>query len=193
MAKEQKQEQDTPSVPEVPEVVGPPKSYRLYIMLGFFCLILFQTIVLGVLVSLLAKQPLPEIGIDPRNGVPNFEDVPNVPSSPITKDPTIEKPIGDRATFKIRTPRGEFTDTFNLVMHVTVRKTDERAFNTRYEQCTIAVIDRATSVLSASTTEERAEASRTAIKERVKRAINEVLETPWVQEVFFTEVTHEIN
>ena len=192
MAKEQKQESPPPAS-EVLEVVGPPKSYRLYIVLGFVSLILFQTIALGMLVSWLAKQPPPEIGLDVANGRGNFGDVSNEPSSPISRDPVVEKAIGDRTTFKIRTPRGDTTDSFSLVMHVTVRRTDERAFDKRYAECTIAVIDRATAVLCASTREEREEAERTAIKERVKKAINEVLEMPWVQQVFFTEIVHEVS
>jgi len=47
-------------------------------------------------------------------------------------------------------------------------------------------------VLHTSTTEERKEAGNMAIKERLKRAINDVIGMPWVREVIFTEISHEV-
>jgi len=189
MAKEQKQENPTP-VPEVPEVVGPPKSYRLYVSLGFVCLILFQVII--VLLIMPAKQELPLRGVGPEDGT-TFNNVPEQRTI-IRKEEMVERQIGEKNTFKIRTPRpNDMNDAFSVVIHVTVRKSDVKAFDNRYAQRTITVIDRATAVLDASTTEERGEATRTAIKERVKKKINEVLENTWVQEVLFTEVVHEVS
>jgi len=189
MAKEQKQENPTP-VPEVPEVVGPPKSYRLYVSLGFVCLILFQVII--VLLIMPAKQELPLRGVGPEDGT-TFNNVPEQRTI-IRKEEMVERPIGDKNSFKITTPRlNDMNDAFSVVMHVTVRKSDAKAFDNRYAQCTIRVIDRATAVLSASTTEERAEATRTAIKERVKKVINEELGDPWVQEVLFIEPVHNVS
>ena len=189
MAKEQKQENPSP-VPEVPEVAGPPKSYRLYISLGFVCLILFQVIIVFLIMP--AKQAQPRAGIGPGDGTVDF-DVVSERSVGIRSEVTVEKQIGEKNTFKIRTSRGDLTDAFSVVMHVTVRRVDERAFDKQYLDRTMRVIDRVTSVLDASTREEREEATRTAIKERVKQAINEVLGTPWVQEVLFTEVVHEVT
>ena len=189
MAKEQKQE-NPPPVPEVPEVVGPPKSYRLYIALGFVSLILFQVIV--VLLIMPAKQESPLSGVGPRDGT-DFGDVPD--HRPIIrKEPMVERPIGTNNSFKIRTPAGnDLNSSFNLVMHVRIRSADARAFDKGYADNMILVIDRATSVLRAATIEERDEANHTAIKARLKKAINEVLENTWVQEVLFVEVTHEVT
>ena len=194
MAKEQKQEQSPPPVPEVPAAAGPPKSFRLYITLGFVSLIVFQMIVLGLLLYSLRQTTPKEEGLDPRNGPGAFNIAPGGTTTLRTKDPTVERQIGDKNTFKIRTSRGDLTDAFTVIMHIKVRKgADERAFDRRYLECTIEIIDSVTSVLEASTTEERREAERTAIKERVKKAINTVLGTPWVQQVLFSEVSHEVT
>ena len=108
------------------------------------------------------------------------------------KEPMVEKPIGERNTFKIRTSHGDLTDAFSVIIHVAIQRANERSFDRRYGESRIEIIDRITTVLNASTTEERGEPGNTAIKERVKKAINTVLGTPWVQQVFFTEVSHEL-
>ena len=190
MAKEQKQE-NPPPAPDAPEAAGPPKSYRLYIALGFVSLILLQIILVFLMIP--AKQPVPQVGADVVNGTSNFGNVSSEPTNPLPVEPTLEIPIGDKNTFKIRTNRGDSTDSFSVVMTVIIRKADERAFNRRYPLCTMQVLDRATMIINASTTEERREPEHTAIKERVRRGINEVLGMPWVQRVLFTEVNHEVN
>ena len=190
MAKEQKKEPDPPPVPDVPEVAGPPKSYRLYIALGFVSLILFQMIVLGLLLSLIAQQP------PVRQGIPKGDPYPDTAGDPenvIMTMPTDTIAIGDKNTFKFTQDRDGGTETFSLMMHVVVLKSDASKFNKQYENSTIAVISSASDVIRASTTEERKEATYTAIRARVKKKINEVLGTPWVQRVFFTEVSHTVN
>jgi predicted esterase/flagellar basal body-associated protein FliL len=109
------------------------------------------------------------------------------------RESIIEMPIGDRNTFKMRTNRGNGTEDFSVVVHVAIRGSDERTFNRRYEQATIEIIDRIMMVLNASTIEERRVPGLTTIKERAKRTINEALGTPWVRDVFFTEIVHEIR
>jgi len=109
------------------------------------------------------------------------------------REPMVEMPLGERNTFKMRTQRGDTTEVFALVIHVSVRRADVRNFERRYAQATFEIIDRVTMVLNASTTEERRETGFTVIKENVKMAINEVLGTPWVQRVFFSEIVHEIQ
>jgi len=106
---------------------------------------------------------------------------------------TTEIPIGDKNTFKLSDSRGDSIESFSLVMHVSVLKADERKFQRRYEASKNKVIDRVITALRLSTTEERREPGNMAIKKNVKTAINDVLETPWVQEVFFAEITHEIK
>ena len=190
MAKEQKQETPPPA-PAAPEVAAPPKSYRLYISLGFASLILLQIILVFLMIP--AKQPDPKVGAQVGNGTMNFNDVSSEPAYPIPKEATLEIPIGDKNTFKISTNRGDSTDSFSMVMTIIIRRTDERAFNRRFPLCTMEVLDRATQILNASTSEERGEAEHTAIKESLRRGINEVLGMPWVQRVLFTEVNHTIN
>ena len=155
------------------------KQIFIGIAIGFVCLILFQMILVFLMIP--AKQPVPQVGIEVGNGT-------GEPANPLPKEPTLEIPIGDKNTFKVRTDRGNQTDSFSVVMTVVIRKADERAFNRRYPLCTKEVIDRATMILNASTTEERKEADHTTIKEKVRHGINEVLGMPWVQRVIFTEV-----
>jgi len=191
MAKEQKKEQDAPPVPEVPEVAGPPKSYRLYILLGFVSLILFQMTTLFLLLP--AKQEPPRTGIDVVNGTINYGDGSNQPRDVIKSEDMETILIGDNNTFKFSETTDDGIESFSLVLHVSVRTADKRKFDTRYEKCSIRVIDRVSSELRASTTDERKEASLAAIRERVKRRINDVLGTPWVQEVFFVQVNHSVS
>jgi len=193
MAKEQKQEQNLPPVPEGSEITGPPKSYRLYIALGFVSLILLQTIVLALVASALARHTPQQIGLDPVRSVDNFGNVPGVPPNVRPAERMNEIQIGTRTTFNIRNVRDDANEVFSLIMHVSVRQRDARQFERRFGECENEVIDRVTAILSASTTEERREAGHTAIKERVRRTINDVLGTPWVQQVFFAEITHEVN
>jgi len=107
--------------------------------------------------------------------------------------PMFEIPIGDRNSFKISNVRNGGNEKFSVNIHVSVKKADAGKFQRRYEQCINEIIDRVTVVLVRSTTEERTEAGHTAIKERVQKAINEVLGTPWVQKVFFSEIYHNVQ
>ena len=112
---------------------------------------------------------------------------------PPRPDMMIERQIGTRNTFNIRNVRDGGTESFSLILHVSVRQRGARNFERRYGQAEDEIIDRITSVLHASTTAERQEAGHTAIRERLRRAINEVLGTPWVNQVFFTEITHRVD
>jgi len=185
MAKEQKQEPPTPA-PEVPEVAGPPKSYRLYISLGFVSLILFQMIVLFLLIP--PKQEVPPFGLPQGD---EYGDTPGVSPELIKQKAMATLPIGDKNSFKnFNFPQDDGTETFSLVMHVYVEKTDESKFNTLYEAHSIEIIDEVAAVLRATSLDDRQEAGHTAIKERVKKKINDILGVPYVKRVFFIEVNH---
>ena len=191
MAKEQKKEPDPPPVPEVPEAAGPPKSYRLYIALGFVSLILFQMIVLGLLLSLIAQQPAKRPGLEQGNC---YDDTVGPPTDVIRTVDTEEITIGDRNTFKFRFPReNDSNESFAFLMTVVVAKSDASKFTTRYDACKNEVAFTVSSVLRASTPEERLEPSHTTIRARVQKEVNTVLRTSWVLTVYFTEVNHEIN
>ena len=101
----------------------------------------------------------------------------------------VEIPIGDSNTFVITNVRDDLNETFSLRMYVAVQQGELRHFERRLAQCENEVIDRITAVLYASSRAERTEMGLTTIKEKVKWATNEVLGTPWVQQVFFTEIT----
>jgi len=190
MAKEQKQEQNPAPAPDAtPEAAAPPKSYRLYIILGFVSLILFQMIFLYLILP--PTQKVPPGGL-PINGDGNFNNVPGIPQDVIKQEDMDEIQIGEKNSFKIVNGREDGTEKFSLIMWVRVRKNDTRNFTRQYEKSMNTIIDRAFSVLYASETEERREAGHTALKERVKKEINNVLVAPWVQEVLFLEVSHEV-
>ena len=187
MAKEQKQP-EPPPVPDVPAATGPSKPYRLYITLGFVCTILFEVIIMFLLIP--AKPVEQRTGsseIDPHN----IGNVSGAPQPVIKSEAMVECPIGDKNTFNITNVRDDGSEVFKVTINVKIRKADAGKFNLQYELCKNEIIDRVTVILNASTTAERKEAEHTAIKERVKRAINEVLGQPWIQTVFFSEITHE--
>jgi hypothetical protein len=74
-----------------------------------------------------------------------------------------------------------------MVMHAEVRKADERTFNSIYEKRVTAIIDAVTRELQALEPRDFQEAGSTTIRERSKKAINEVLGAPLVQRVLVTE------
>ena len=191
MAKEEKQEPTAAPAPDAPESLGPPKSYRLQIALGLVGLILFQLIVLYILSP---RQPPPEYrgGIDPRNGPRIFNSFANEPPTILSTEGMVEKPIKE-GPFKFKSPRDDVNESFSIVMHVTVRKKEESRFTKRYEECKNEIINDVTIVLQISTPEERGEPGYTTIREKAKKAINNVLRTPFVQQVLVSDVSYEAN
>jgi len=190
MAKEQKSPEPAPALDAASEVAGPPKSYRLQIMLGFVSLVLFQLIVLVLAVSALTKQVPTQPGL-PGGGIPTDIDTPStVPPGIGQRVKMSERSIGE-AAFKVKVPDGEDQVTFTVRVHVLIRERDERAFDKQYLQYMHTIEDKVTTVLKASTREERKEAASTAIKQRIKREINRVLDTPLVQDVLVTESNFE--
>ena len=196
MAKEQNPEQapapaPTPAV-DAPEALGPPKSYRMQIMLGFAGIILFQVVVLYMFTP---RQPAPEWrgGIDPRNGPSIYGAEGTAPPSVMPKVDMLEKTIKE-TPFKYKGPGRddpESTEVFSLGMHVKIRKKDERKFDTRFGECKNEIIDRITTVLQTATSEQRQELGFTTIKAKAKKAINEVLGIPYVQLVMTSEPSYE--
>ena len=108
----------------------------------------------------------------------------------VSKKPVVEKPINEGKPFKVNNIRADqdMTESFTIQIDVRIFKADERKFDKQYKDRTAAIISRITEILRATTTEERLEAESTAIKEKVKRGINEVLGDPWVQQVLCSKV-----
>jgi flagellar basal body-associated protein FliL len=192
MAKEQKPPESAPAPDAAPEVVGPPKSYRLQILLGFVCLVLFQTIVLAVVVSTLVKKEPVTPGVSQRD-MPIDYDTPSIVPEDIGKgEKFVERTIGEKA-FKVKVPDGENQTTFSVAIHIKIRAKDAPAFDKRYQECVHEVEDRINIVLTSSTDKERVEAATTTIKEKIKKEVNRVLETPWVLQVLLTDFSYENN
>ena len=182
MAKEQKQQEVAPNPDDV-EVQEPPKSYRLYISLGFVSLILFQMIVLWLILpsGTAARGPG---GLNPVNGVGDFEGVSGVPPGVRTTERVVEIPIDEGSPFTVKGPRNDANETFTVRIVVQVRRADERNFNRQYEARMFEIHDRINDILDGSTIEQRQEAGLTTIKERLRRGINEVIGPPLVLQVF---------
>ena len=192
MAKEQKPTEPA-SAPDLDAAatLGPPKSYRLQIMLGLVGLIMFQMIVLWLLMPS-RKVLQANLGLDPLNGVVGIDDVSPIAENLIPREPMVELPV-QSDPFKVKQLRGEETENLTLRMHVLVRKREERAFTRQFEQFKLRVIERVENVLTLSTRAERQEIGHTSIKEKSKKAVNEVLGTSWVQEVLISEYSFTVE
>ena len=191
MAKETKQ--PAPAVvPDAPEVLAAPKSFRLYIALGFVSLILFQMIVIFMMLPAPAKPP-PIGGYNPGGpGGGIFDDTP-LPAPNIGPEVRlVERQIGS-VPLSVTQPRGDSNEVFTLTMHVTVREREQWRFDAEYERRTFRVIASVENVMRAATPAERNEVGHATIGERSRRAINEVLGTPWVQQVFITSATNKME
>jgi len=191
MAKELKQPESALDLETVQEVAEPPKSYRLQIVLILVCLILFQMIVLWMLLP--SRKVIREnIGLNIVDGTGDFEGVSGVPPNIGQGETFIEKSISEKI-FTVKSPRNEANETFSVEIRIGIRPADEKKFNQRYEKCMYEIQDRVMTILKASTTEDRMEAAFTTIKGKVKKAINEVLGHPWVQNVYCTNISLELQ
>jgi hypothetical protein len=66
-------------------------------------------------------------------------------------------------------------------------KKDETAYDKRYAVCQYEVQDAVTTVLRASSRHDKQEVALTLIKQKVMKAVNDVLGTPYVREVLCAE------
>jgi len=179
MAKEQKPEQNTELDSDVSTVPTPPKSYRLYTILGLSGLILCQMITLWLLLpSRNAAQA--QIGPEPP------------PSVSQSLEPMVEVPL-QKDPFKVKQLRGDDLENLTLRMHVLVKKKEASKFTKQYEQYTQRVIDRVGDILHSSSRAERQERGLNALKEKTKQGINEALGTPMVQQVLISEYSFSVE
>ena len=142
----------------------------------FFVLLLVTLILAGCP----KRQPDP---VDEK-GIPiTPTKIKGIPISPMK---FVERPINDKP-FSVGFTENDMNITFSLRIHVTVREKEAKAFDRRYEHCVQEVSDRVDTVLRASTPMERQEVEHTTIRDRLKREINNVLQTPWVVDVLISE------
>ena len=188
MAKEPKQEPAQAPAPEVPEALGPPKSYRLYTTLGFVSLILFQVIVLWIL---LPPRVQNTDGPGLRIGGPY--DINDVSPAPPGIGPTGKLPenqIGEDTTFKFQRTKNEETESIALIMYVRVLNANNSKFLAEYEDRKNTIIDGVLKMLRAATPEDFQDASGTALREKAKNTINNLLSKPYVQDVLITQLNY---
>ena len=106
---------------------------------------------------------------------------------------TVEIPIREGEKFTVSNLRNGENETFSVSLFVQVRRSEQSRFTRVYDQRTNEITDRIISILGATTTAERQEIGYTAIKEKVRRGINDVLGTPWVQQVFLRDPNLAMN
>ena len=196
MAKELKPEQNPAPAPEASEILEPPKSYRMHILLGIVALVLFQTIVLAVALRAWFPPPrLPNGGLNPvDNAGRGLDDVDIGPPNIGKQEEFLEKPINEGKPIRVTlTEEDQQVISFSLVLRVTIRKKDDKKFTLRYEACRYTISDRIESMLSGSSPEDRNEVGSTAIKARAKKIINEELRVSYVQEVLVSDKVIEIK
>jgi len=188
MAKEQRQPEPA-SVLDDQETPEPPKSYRMQITLALVGMILFQMIVLFLLLP--SKAQTRERGgvwLVTEGSDGSFNGTPQVPPSVGPNEPVVERSINE-GPFRIGFTEDGNNITLSMVIHVVIRDRDSKRFDTRFEHCQWQIIDKVNTALRASSPADRQEVGHTTIKERLKRAINEVLGTSWVLEVLISEST----
>ena len=183
MAKDPKQEQKPAPAPEIPpEPVRPPKSYRMLAMIAFVNLVLFQAILLFLLLPTKSPYDISKQQID------NTKPPDVAPSQPI-----VERPINEGKPITVKNVQGDSSVTFKVKVDVAVLIVDSSKFDKQYLARTAQIIDRASGILRATTSEERQEAGLTTIKEKLKRGFNEALGTPWVQYVYCSGVELDVQ
>ncbi|MGL4594904.1 MAG: hypothetical protein ACRCUY_09275 [Thermoguttaceae bacterium] len=188
MAKDNKPDLDDDEV-IIPPPTSPKSIRRVYILVGLVCLVLFQTTILALVLPS-GKQTVESAQTNYGGQFPNvIDDVPLLPLEK-AKEETVEKPLGEK--FRIQDFRGGSTDELeglSVTVHVSIFKKDETAFDKLYEKKQMAVRDAVTQVLRSSSREDRTQVNLMTIKNKVQKAVNEVLGTPYVRGVICTDLT----
>jgi flagellar basal body-associated protein FliL len=182
-------EPDIEPVETVVDAPAKPKSYRMHILIGLICIALLQTTILYLMIPKPSKvmddiaklrPEISDIGYNVDTGV--------VPDGEISKEPTVEKPIGEKIRVQdIRKGPDQTIDAFTVTIHVQVYKKDESAFDKLNTERQNAIRDAVTEVLRGTTLEERSEVSLQIIRRKIMKRINEVLGTPYVRGVLCTD------
>jgi hypothetical protein len=147
-------------------------------------------IVLWLLISSAKPVASLNIGINPTEGTGGYEAPNRLPPDIGKREPVVEKPISDKP-FKVSQIKADSdtTSVFTAKIYAKIRKKDETAFDKRYLECQFEVVDAVTTVLQRSTTEDFQQVGAFTIKAKTKKAINEVLGTPYVQDILCSEVS----
>ena len=99
----------------------------------------------------------------------------------------VEKPVNG-LPFKIMFSEGGGYEELSVTIYFAIRKTDERWFDKRYEECEQEIVDHIIQILRESREALRTSSTTAAVQEEVRRTVNEILAGPLVQRVFFTEM-----
>ncbi len=163
-----------------------PKSYRLHILVILIGVVLAEAALLFFLLpsptdvqGQLANIPTQTL----IEGEP-YVVSPNVLPSENKKEEYVEKELGEKFRVQsIRPGTGQTIDSFTVTVIVNVFKKDETAYNTLFEKNKFAVREAVENVLFASTLEDRTQVALGTIKQKIMKAINDVLGEPYVRSV----------
>jgi hypothetical protein len=180
---EPEQTEDNPSS----EKKGIPK---LYILLGFVALILFQTILLTFMLP--GSPKLPADGGQP--GIEYNPDSPNVRTVDPTIDPAVLKPdeievkIGD--SFEVATPSPKSvdkTDIYTVQFYARIKKDEESKFTPLYEQNAQTIRYEIRTVLNKAELADKQDPNQTKIRHQVEVKINDILGKAYIKRIITPE------
>jgi hypothetical protein len=132
--------------------------------------------------------------LTPAQTQPNDHEKEVVPMTDLQKEPMVEKFLGEN--FKVQSVRQgaeQITDVFTVTIVVQILKKDETDYDKLYAKRQDAIREAVTVVLRSSSLEDRNQTSLTTIRRNVKKAINEILEVPYVQGVLCVDPIIELS
>lgn len=184
MAKETKPEIEAEEIQEE-EPQQPKRSPRMFILLGFVALVLFQVIGLAFLLPPLLKPQM--IEPDPP---PDYTTDTTLKTEPV-KAELIEKSLGDK--FMVRDiGDNNTTNVFSVKVTLRIEKSDEKKFDKIMENRTETVRGVVYAVLRASTLPERKSETLQSIRNTIRVKVNDELQVNYVKDVVCTEPSNEM-
>ena len=187
MAKDPKLEIEPEENLETTEELKQPRSYRMHILVILIGVVLAQATLLFFLLPSPSqvRGQLNDLNTADLIGNTDYEVPPNVlPSGEKTKEEYVEKSLGDKFQVQNMRPGPDQTiDTFTVNVVVLVFKKDETAYDKLFEKHNFAIREAVENVLKSSTMEERNQVSLRTIKQRIMKAINDVIREPYIRGV----------
>ena len=192
MAKDPKLEIEPEENLEVSDELKKPKSYRLHLLIGLVGIVMAQAALLFFLL------PGPNQVRDQLRNLDQSEIIGNtegftvppavLPEGEATRAEYVEKELGEKFRVQnIRPGTDQTIDSFTVTVIAQVLKKDETAYDKLFEKHKFAIRESVENVLRASTLEERTQVSLRTIKQRILKAINDVIGQPYVRGVICTD------
>jgi hypothetical protein len=163
---------------------------KLYILLGFVAIILFQTILLTFLLPGSPKLPAEDTSGDasfntPKGGAP---DVGPMQDPGILREDEIEVEIGE--VFEISTPSPkspEKSDIYTVQFYARIKKSDEPKFTPLYDLNKKTIRWEIRTVLNKAELADKQDPNQTKIRHQVEVKINDILGKPYIKKIITPE------